>query len=236
MRRAPFALLVFFFAATAFAGVNESDPGRMGRERAGKHMILHAAALTQADRAELATKGVIVQAPLTGDRYLAIVSDSAVSDARLRSIEPLTSEQKLDRTVYRALSTGKARFDVNVIFHQDVTFDEARAAMLAAGATIDPLRTRFSPTQRITARVASESVGALASDDRVLAIAGSRNWRASVDNQPSAALSHVNLYDRTVEGLELLEVNGATVQYHPEAGPGPRDARHLFDRFLELAA
>jgi carbamoyl-phosphate synthase small subunit len=46
-----------------------------------------------------------------------------------------------------------------------------------------------------------------------------------------AALTHVNLYDRTVEGLELLE--GATVQYHPEAGPGPNDALYQFDRFLE---
>ncbi|HWI73551.1 MAG TPA: glutamine-hydrolyzing carbamoyl-phosphate synthase small subunit [Baekduia sp.] len=49
----------------------------------------------------------------------------------------------------------------------------------------------------------------------------------------AAALTHVNLYDRTVEGLELLEVNGATVQYHPEAGPGPNDALYQFDRFLE---
>jgi carbamoyl-phosphate synthase small subunit len=48
-----------------------------------------------------------------------------------------------------------------------------------------------------------------------------------------AALTHVNLYDRTVEGLELLEVNTATVQYHPEAGPGPNDALYQFDRFLE---
>jgi carbamoyl-phosphate synthase small subunit len=47
-----------------------------------------------------------------------------------------------------------------------------------------------------------------------------------------AALSHVNLYDRTVEGLELLEVPGGTVQYHPEAGPGPHDSLYLFDRFL----
>ena len=48
-----------------------------------------------------------------------------------------------------------------------------------------------------------------------------------------AALTHVNLYDRTVEGLELLELNAATVQYHPEAGPGPNDALYQFDRFLE---
>jgi carbamoyl-phosphate synthase small subunit len=51
-----------------------------------------------------------------------------------------------------------------------------------------------------------------------------------------AALSHVNLYDRTVEGLELLEVPGGTVQYHPEAGPGPHDSLYLFDRFLDRIA
>ncbi len=49
----------------------------------------------------------------------------------------------------------------------------------------------------------------------------------------SAELSQVNLYDRTVEGLVLRDVAGGTVQYHPEAGPGPHDSLHLFDRFLE---
>jgi carbamoyl-phosphate synthase small subunit len=50
----------------------------------------------------------------------------------------------------------------------------------------------------------------------------------------AAELSHLNLYDRTVEGLVLKDVPGCTVQYHPEAGPGPHDARHLFDSFLAL--
>jgi carbamoyl-phosphate synthase small subunit len=49
----------------------------------------------------------------------------------------------------------------------------------------------------------------------------------------AAELTHINLYDRTVEGLALKDVPGATVQYHPEAGPGPNDALHLFDRFVE---
>ena len=49
----------------------------------------------------------------------------------------------------------------------------------------------------------------------------------------AAQLSHLNLYDRTVEGLTLLDVPGATVQYHPEAGPGPHDSLYLFDRFLD---
>jgi carbamoyl-phosphate synthase small subunit len=48
----------------------------------------------------------------------------------------------------------------------------------------------------------------------------------------AAQLSHINLYDRTVEGLTLLDVPGGTVQYHPEAGPGPNDSLYLFDRFL----
>jgi carbamoyl-phosphate synthase small subunit len=48
----------------------------------------------------------------------------------------------------------------------------------------------------------------------------------------TAELTHINLYDRTVEGLRLCDVTGATVQYHPEAGPGPHDALHLFDRFM----
>jgi carbamoyl-phosphate synthase small subunit len=53
----------------------------------------------------------------------------------------------------------------------------------------------------------------------------------------AAELSHINLYDRTVEGLVLRDVPGATVQYHPEAGPGPHDSLYLFDLFLnEIAA
>jgi carbamoyl-phosphate synthase small subunit len=52
----------------------------------------------------------------------------------------------------------------------------------------------------------------------------------------AAQLTHVNLYDRTVEGFELLDVPGGAVQYHPEAGPGPHDSLHLFDRFLAKIA
>jgi carbamoyl-phosphate synthase small subunit len=52
----------------------------------------------------------------------------------------------------------------------------------------------------------------------------------------AAELTHVNLYDRTVEGLVLRDVEGATVQYHPEAGPGPHDALYIFDRFIAAIA
>ncbi|MFI5004137.1 MAG: glutamine-hydrolyzing carbamoyl-phosphate synthase small subunit [Solirubrobacterales bacterium] len=66
-------------------------------------------------------------------------------------------------------------------------------------------------------------------------IEGSRPVRWHTDFG-AAQLSHVNLYDRTVEGLELLDVPGGSVQYHPEAGPGPHDSVYLFDRFLQRIA
>jgi carbamoyl-phosphate synthase small subunit len=48
----------------------------------------------------------------------------------------------------------------------------------------------------------------------------------------AAELTHFNLYDGTVEGLQLLDVPAGCVQYHPEAGPGPNDSLGLFDEFI----
>jgi len=49
-----------------------------------------------------------------------------------------------------------------------------------------------------------------------------------------AAVSHVNLNDGVVEGLRLLERPVFSVQYHPEAAPGPHDAADHFDHFCTL--
>jgi len=47
-------------------------------------------------------------------------------------------------------------------------------------------------------------------------------------------LTHVNLNDMTTEGIRLLDVPAFSVQYHPEAAPGPHDARYLFGAFTRL--
>jgi len=49
-----------------------------------------------------------------------------------------------------------------------------------------------------------------------------------------ARVTHVNLNDGTVEGIEVLDVPAYSVQYHPESSPGPHDARHLFRRFVSM--
>ncbi|GAB7107073.1 glutamine-hydrolyzing carbamoyl-phosphate synthase small subunit [Streptomyces phaeofaciens JCM 4814] len=49
-----------------------------------------------------------------------------------------------------------------------------------------------------------------------------------------AEVSHVCLNDDVVEGLQLLDQPGFSVQYHPEAAAGPHDAAYLFDRFVSL--
>jgi carbamoyl-phosphate synthase small subunit len=55
----------------------------------------------------------------------------------------------------------------------------------------------------------------------------------NVEGAPELRVTHVNLYDGTVEGLEHTSRPVFAVQYHPEAAPGPHDSRYLFDRFVE---
>ncbi|MBK7973550.1 MAG: glutamine-hydrolyzing carbamoyl-phosphate synthase small subunit [Deltaproteobacteria bacterium] len=64
----------------------------------------------------------------------------------------------------------------------------------------------------------------------------SQNHNFCVDVQSlkgRAVVTHLNLNDHTVEGLEVPDANLFSVQYHPEASPGPHDAGYLFRRFVD---
>jgi carbamoyl-phosphate synthase small subunit len=48
--------------------------------------------------------------------------------------------------------------------------------------------------------------------------------------------THVSLFDNTLEGLKVEGKPVFSVQYHPEASPGPQDSHYLFERFTDLMA
>ncbi len=65
----------------------------------------------------------------------------------------------------------------------------------------------------------------------------SQNHNFCVDPESIAGraeVTHINLNDMTVEGMRVHDVPAFSVQYHPEAGPGPHDAKYLFGMFDEL--
>ena len=55
-----------------------------------------------------------------------------------------------------------------------------------------------------------------------------------VEKHPNVEATHINLNDKTVEGIKVNDKNAFSVQYHPESSPGPHDSRYLFDHFINL--
>jgi carbamoyl-phosphate synthase small subunit len=66
--------------------------------------------------------------------------------------------------------------------------------------------------------------------DRVLVT--SQNHGFAVRPSSEREASHVSLYDGTVEGLDYPDLRARSVQFHPEAGPGPHDAYPLLERWV----
>ena len=57
--------------------------------------------------------------------------------------------------------------------------------------------------------------------------------REETENHPDIEITHVHLNDHTVAGIRMKNKNCFSVQYHPEASPGPHDSSYLFDQFIE---
>jgi carbamoyl-phosphate synthase small subunit len=64
----------------------------------------------------------------------------------------------------------------------------------------------------------------------------SQNHGFCVDASEAPEVTHVSLYDGTVEGLDFPELRARSVQFHPEAGPGPHDAWPLITNWVEEVA
>jgi carbamoyl-phosphate synthase small subunit len=71
---------------------------------------------------------------------------------------------------------------------------------------------------------------------RVAITSQNHGFAVDPDSLPAnCAVTQVNLNDGTVEGFAVADQPVWSVQYHPEAAPGPHDAAILFDRFLDAA-
>ena len=57
--------------------------------------------------------------------------------------------------------------------------------------------------------------------------------KSAAESHDNLLISHLHLNDQTVAGLRMINKNCFSVQYHPEAGPGPNDANYLFDEFYQ---
>ncbi len=71
---------------------------------------------------------------------------------------------------------------------------------------------------------------------KVAITAQNHGFAVDVDSIPDkqVELTHINLNDQTVEGMKHKKLPIIGVQYHPEASPGPHDARYLFEEFIEM--
>lgn len=58
--------------------------------------------------------------------------------------------------------------------------------------------------------------------------------RSDVEKNPVIQVTHINLNDGSIEGIRRTDCPAFSVQYHPEASPGPHDATYLFDEFMQL--
>ena len=56
----------------------------------------------------------------------------------------------------------------------------------------------------------------------------------AVEKNDNIEITHVNLNDESIEGIRIKNKKAFSVQYHPEATPGPHDSRYLFDDFVEM--
>jgi hypothetical protein len=209
-----------------------------------RHYIVQAEhVLRPEEQAELAAEGVEVQHVLSGNRYIVRTAnrDSLDGDPRVRSVASIAPSKKLHPTAYADIARGRAFTRLRLVFHDDVSFEDAQRAIESVGGFVErPLAVDFDVPHGLQVRIPSTSLSGLAADDRVFAIYGGPLHPAS-DNAVAAQLSHVTPlfsapYNLTGNGvaLSLFELAAADTS-HPEfsgrltahfTGGTPGDADH----------
>lgn len=253
MRRTLQTVIALAFATSLFAANNRTTddqplPIRQLPAVAAHHFVLSPSRmLNEQEQADLASRGVIIEKSLTNGRYLVRVSDSATiadNDPRIASLQPLTAGVKFHRSALREIASTRPVSRLHVLFHDDVTFADAKSAIEAAGGSLaEPLQNDFHVPRRISAFIAPANANALASDDRVLLVYGPMNLMIEPENAVSAALSNITPlqtapYNLSGQGVSLSyfelaqadathkEFQGRLTTHGPFSGGAQRDIEH----------
>jgi len=222
---------------------------------------MRAAAVAGGMTEEEAVDAVRAQPPMEGTALVAHVSTAepyVYCDAG--SVRVAVVDYGCKRSILRRLAAAGARVTV---YPHTVDADElARhdAVLLSNGpGDPEPLRDEVRQVERLLGRVpvlgiclGHQLLGLAAGHEtyklpfghrganhpvldrrsgRVLVT--SQNHGFAVAPSDDAEATHVSLYDGTVEGLEFPELRARSVQFHPEAGPGPHDAWPILERWVE---
>ncbi|HEX7192954.1 MAG TPA: S8 family serine peptidase, partial [Thermoanaerobaculia bacterium] len=182
---------------------------------------------TASDRTALEAEGIHLQRAVTGGRFIARIDDAGAlaNEPRLARVDRLTPVLKINASAWRAAAQARPFAGIKVMFHADVPFSEARAAVLGAGGELDdPLTFGYEPLNGVTAHIPASALQALASDERVLAVYGQRHLKTHLENASAALLSQVATvqtvpYNLSGDGIVLANFEFAPLDVsHVEFG------------------
>jgi hypothetical protein len=208
-----------------------SDDPRITRDHddgvRAKHFVLTAEHTLRPDeKAALAAAGVEIQQVLTDRRYIVRASsiDEAAADPRVASIVAIDAAAKISRSALREAAQVKSAARVRLVFHDDVSYADAVAAIARVGGSVEqPLADDYVLPQRLQAWIPAGAINDLASDDRVFAIYGPP-LKIAPNNAVAASVSHVTPlftapYNLSGAGVVASEFEFAmAASDHPEFG------------------
>jgi len=122
-------------------------------------------------------------------------------------------------TVKEALETGKPLFGICL---------GNQLLGLAAGCTTYKMHHGHRGLNHPVKNLLS-GLGEMTSQNHGFAIS-----EKGIENNKEVEVTHLHLNDNTIMGIRLRNKKAFSVQYHPEASPGPHDSRYLFDQFLQM--
>ncbi len=221
LRRLIISICVGFVCAGASAANDDSK---------AKHVLVQTTRnLTETDRAELEAAGLKIGKPVPGGKFLARIEPGsrAKNDARIAAIEPIAADRKIHKSAHREAGRAKAFAELRVFFHDDVTLDDARAALSEAGGSFEALQSELGYGRQIKVKLPGNKLAALANDDRVKTITDAVVRRKKSRNATSAALSRVTDvqaspyfltgYNVDLSLFEVLDYDGIQ-RTHPDFG------------------